>query len=420
MLIEIKIPGAGESVTEAAIGNWLVEDGSYVERDQEIAEVETDKATLPLIASESGKLKILAQQGSKVQIGDVACTIDTEAIAETASKKQRPEKPVKSQATPSVAAATSEEHMQQPKTTPPVSVAATPPVQSKEVKRESTTIKITPLAQKIMDQNELDVEDIITGLKKIKRNDVEKVIKRSSAERIPMSPLRRKLSKRLVAVKNETAMLTTFNEVDMSSVIEMRKKYQAMFQEKYGHKLGMVSFFALACTKALLKFPRVNSSIDGDDIVTPGSVDISIAVQTEKGLMAPVIRNTNMMNLAEIELAINEMADRARTAKLSIEEMTGGTFTITNGGIYGSMLSTPILNPPQSAILGMHNIVERPVAINGKVEIRPIMYVALSYDHRLIDGKESVTFLAKVKEMIETPLIMLMEDPEPEKKLLGL
>jgi len=435
MLIEIKIPGAGESVTEAAIGNWLVEDGSYVERDQEIAEVETDKATLPLIASESGKLKILAKQGSKVQIGDIACTIDTDAVAEKDSKKQKPEKSGKLQPTPSVAAATSEEHMQQPKTEPPPTVAATSPLQSKEaVKRESASIKITPLAQNIMDQNNLDVEDILTGLKKIKRNDVEKVIKNSpetgaeqksrqqvvSMERTPMSPLRRKISKRLVAVKNETAMLTTFNEVDMSSVIEMRKRYQAKFQEKYGHKLGMVSFFALACTKALLKFPRVNSSIDGDDIVTPGSVDISIAVQTEKGLMAPVIRNTHTLNLAEIELAINEMAEKAKTARLSIDEMTGGTFTITNGGIFGSMLSTPILNPPQSAILGMHNIVERPVAINGKVEIRPIMYLALSYDHRLIDGKESVTFLAKVKEMIETPLIMLMEDPEPEKILLGL
>jgi 2-oxoglutarate dehydrogenase E2 component (dihydrolipoamide succinyltransferase) len=264
-------------------------------------------------------------------------------------------------------------------------------------------------------------------LKKITRHEVEQVIasvqhpvRSTEVERTPLSPLRRKLSKRLVAVKNETAMLTTFNEVDMSSIMDLRKKYQSKFQEKHGQKLGLVSFFTMACTKALLQFPRVNSYIDGDDMVTPNYVDIAIAVQTDKGLMAPVIRNTGSMNLAQMERAINELAEKARALKLSIEEMTGGTFTITNGGVFGSMLSTPILNPPQSAILGMHNIVERPVAIKGKVEIRPVMYVALSYDHRLIDGRESVSFLVKVKQLIESPVNLLLEGADPEKLLLGL
>jgi 2-oxoglutarate dehydrogenase E2 component (dihydrolipoamide succinyltransferase) len=302
-------------------------------------------------------------------------------------------------------------------------------------KRENP-VKITPLAQSIMNQNDLDVDDIINGLKKITKHQVEQVIHEGpekavkvepvvvaggdGEERTPMSPLRRKLSKRLVAVKNETAMLTTFNEVDMSALMELRKKHQSKFQEKFGLKLGMVSFFTMACTKALIQFPRVNSFIEGDDIITPRHTDIAIAVQTEKGLMVPVIRNTNTLTLAQIEAAINTLAEKARTSKLSIDEMTGGSFTITNGGVFGSMLSTPILNPPQSAILGMHNIVDRPVASNGKVVIRPIMYVALSYDHRLIDGKDSVSFLYKVKQFIESPVTMLLEGKDPEKLLLGI
>ena len=432
MIIDIKIPAAGESVTEAAIGNWLVEDGSYVEKDQEIAEVETDKATLPLIAPESGKIKIVAAAGNKVQIGDIACSIDTE------SKGVAERKTITT--TPSAAAASSEEHMRPaPSDTP--SVTGAPPEKPKTSPvKESSAIKITPLAQSIMDQNSIDVEAILSGLKKITRHDVEQVIHKSApgttpqksiasaheatlsegVERTPMSPLRRKISKRLVSVKNETAMLTTFNEVDMSSVMDIRKKYQPVFQEKYGQKLGMVSFFAMACSKALLQFPKVNSYIDGDDMITPRYVDIAIAVQTDKGLMAPVIRNTGSMSLAELELSISAMAQKARSAKLSIEEMTGGTFTITNGGVFGSMLSTPILNPPQSAILGMHNIVDRAVVIKGKIEVRPIMYVALSYDHRLIDGSESVSFLVKVKEMIESPINMLLQGSDPEKLLLGI
>jgi 2-oxoglutarate dehydrogenase E2 component (dihydrolipoamide succinyltransferase) len=423
MIIEIKIPGAGESVTEAAIGNWLVEEGSFVEKDQEIAEVETDKATLPLIASESGKIKILVEAGSKVQIGDVACSIDTGVKAVNSQKSPKAKSENTAEVT-SVASATSEEHKQ---TVPEESTSEplrekTPDLKEPR-KKENTSVKVTPLAKTIMDQHDMDVNDIINGLKKITKHEVEQVIQQGSdrsEERQTMSPLRRKLSKRLVAVRNETAMLTTFNEVDMSRIMEIRRKHQAEFQQKHGLKPGLVSFFVLACTKALMQFPKLNSYIDGDDIITPDYVDVSFAVQTEKGLMVPVIRNTHAMKYVEIEQAINQLAQKARAAKLSIEEMTGGTFTITNGGIFGSMLSTPILNPPQSAILGMHNIVDRPVVINGKIEIRPIMYVALSYDHRLIDGRDSVSFLVKVKEMIESPINMLIENADPERQLLGL
>jgi len=437
MIIEVKIPSAGESVTEAAIGNWLVEDGSFVEKDQEIAEVETDKATLPLIASESGILRIRAQAGMKVQIGDVACTIDTDATQAASSKKAASAKKEKSTPVPSAAAATSEEHVQQPPAEQPLSVTKAPPAEQSKQKKDDGSVKVTPLARTIMDRNDLDVEAIIKGLTKITKKEVEQVLqantdKKPESEqkpanktgenvtRTPMSPLRRKLGKRLVAVKNETAMLTTFNEADMSSVMELRKKYQSKFQEKYGQKLGLMSFFTLACTRALIQFPRVNSFIDGDDMITPGYVDIAIAVQTDKGLMAPVIRNTGAMDLAMIEKEITILADKARASRLTIDEMTGGTFTITNGGVFGSMLSTPILNPPQSAILGMHNIVDRPVAINGSVEIRPVMYLALTYDHRLIDGRESVSFLVKIKELIEHPVYMLMDDADPEKALLGI
>jgi 2-oxoglutarate dehydrogenase E2 component (dihydrolipoamide succinyltransferase) len=398
MIIEIKIPGAGESITEVAIGNWLVDDGTYVEKDQEIAEVETDKATLPLIAPESGKLKILVNTGQKVQVGDIACTVDTDVLSQPPSMAR------------------------------PETVTRLP-------KSDSSTVKVTPLAQRIMDQHNLSVEAIITGLKKITRHEVELAMKNQQpnqpalqttiiagreSEHTPMSPLRRKLSKRLVAVKNETAMLTTFNEVDMSAIMELRKKYQTLFQEKHGQKLGLMSFFTKACTEALLLFPKVNSFLEGDDIVSPHFVDMAIAVQTDKGLMVPVIRNAHAMSLSQLELSIANMAQKARAAKLTIEEMTGGTFTITNGGIFGSMLSTPILNPPQSAILGMHNIVERPVVIRGNIEIRPVMYIALSYDHRLVDGRDSVSFLVKVKELIESPLMMVIEGADPEKVLLDL
>jgi 2-oxoglutarate dehydrogenase E2 component (dihydrolipoamide succinyltransferase) len=431
MIVEIKIPGAGESVTEAAIGNWLAQDGEIVEKDQEIAEVETDKATLPLIATESGKLKIIAKQGNKIQVGEVACTIDTDAVVPKSQKSNVSDKK-ENPASTSPAASTAEEHVQ-PTRPEPSPVVDLPP----EAESESASVKITPLAKNIMDQNDIDIQAIIKGLKKITRNEVEQVLGDKSLQadlssqaakveitrdvyRTPMSPLRRKLSKRLVSVKNETAMLTTFNEIDMTGVLEIRKKYQSVFQEKYKLKLGLMSFFIKASSQVLKQFPNVNSYIENDDIITPRYIDIAIAVQTDKGLMVPVLRNVNTLKLQEIESELAKMAEKARASKLSIDEMTGGTFTITNGGVFGSMLSTPILNPPQSAILGMHNIVERPVAINGKVEIRPIMYVALSYDHRIIDGRDSVSFLVKVKELIENPVYMLFEGSDPEKALLDL
>ncbi|MBN1790677.1 MAG: 2-oxoglutarate dehydrogenase complex dihydrolipoyllysine-residue succinyltransferase [Bacteroidales bacterium] len=410
MIIEIRIPGAGESITEVAIGNWLADHGSRVEKDQEIAEVETDKATLPLIAPESGQLNILVKAGDKVQVGDVACTIDTEGGGKVAA-----------------AGAVAVEEKKQ------VAVAAAAVAAVEEV-TPKPTIKATPLAKNIMQQHNLDIDAIIRGLRKITRQEVEMVISNQSGvpalpavftsgrdiTRTPMSPLRRKLSKRLVSVKNETAMLTTFNEVDMSAVMDLRRKYQSLFQEKHGQKLGLVSFFTKACAEALALFPRVNSMIDGDDILTPGFIDIAIAVQTDKGLMVPVIRDVQHLSISRLEIAIAELAQKARIARLSIEEMTGGTFTITNGGVFGSMLSTPILNPPQSAILGMHNITERPVVISGNIVVRPMMYLALSYDHRLIDGRDSVSFLVKVKEFIESPLKMLKEGEEGEKLLLDL
>jgi 2-oxoglutarate dehydrogenase E2 component (dihydrolipoamide succinyltransferase) len=285
-----------------------------------------------------------------------------------------------------------------------------------------------------MDENSLNIDDILNGLKKISTKEVKLVIQNKVPPTKPtfvgisdrpekrehMSQLRRKLSKRLVAVKNETAMLTTFNELDMGQVIALRTKFQKQFTEKHGLKLGFMSFFVKAATEALTLYPRVNSQIDGEEIVVPGYVDIAIAVQTDKGLMVPVLRDTQSMGIAQIEKNISMLADKARTFKLSIEEMTGGTFTITNGGVFGSMLSTPILNPPQSAILGMHNITERPVAVKGKVEIRPMMYVALSYDHRIIDGKDSVSFLVKMKELLEAPNELLFNSQDPEKILLGL
>jgi 2-oxoglutarate dehydrogenase E2 component (dihydrolipoamide succinyltransferase) len=417
MIAAIKIPSAGESITEVAIGNWLVEDQSLVEKDQEIAEVESDKATLPLLASESGRITILIPAGKKAQVGDIACNIDTSAkpaAGKTARKgkdaKKAPEIAVKSEA------AVIKEF-----TTP----AAVPPVETGTA--PYSQVKVTPLARTLMEESHLHVDDIIQGLKKLSRHEVEQVIAAGipgpsdrGTERTPMTPLRRKLSKRLVAVKNETAMLTTFNEVDMSAVLELRKKHQPAFQEKYGLKLGLMSFFIKAASEALRLFPRVNSMIAEEDIVTPHFIDIAVAVQTDKGLMVPVIRDAERLDLPGVELALADLARKARNNKLSVEEMTGGTFTITNGGVFGSMLSTPIINPPQSAILGMHNIVERPVAVRGQVEIRPIMYVALSYDHRLIDGRDSVSFLVKVKELIESPVSLLFQGKDPEKQLLGL
>jgi 2-oxoglutarate dehydrogenase E2 component (dihydrolipoamide succinyltransferase) len=424
MILEIRIPSPGESVTEVAIGNWLVKDGDTVEKDQEIAEVETDKATLPLIATDSGKISIRAKAGEKILAGDLACTIDTSVKSE--NTKARP----KTAAAAPVAADKAINQIREN------TAAVTPAAEIQTVRSvtDASAVKITPLARRKMEENNLNLDDILKGLKKISTAEVDLVINNAAGiakkqapmapsgrttERNPMSPLRRKLSKRLVAVKNETAMLTTFNELDMTAVFEMRKKYQQAFQDKHGIKLGMMSFFAKAASHALMDFPGVNSAIEGEDIISYNFVDLSIAVQTDKGLMVPVIRNAESLSLAQIEKQIAELAQKARSNRLTLEEMTGGTFTLTNGGVFGSMLSTPILNPPQSAILGMHNIVDRPVAVQGRIEIRPIMFLALSYDHRIIDGRDSVSFLVKIKELIESPLKMLL-GKNPEKDLLAL
>jgi len=288
-------------------------------------------------------------------------------------------------------------------------------------------------AAKIMDENDLSVDDIVSGLKRITKKEVQMVVDQQGVslpssvketsrdeKRTRISNLRRKLAERLVAVKNETAMLTTFNEADMSEIIRLRKTYQSSFVEKHGIKLGFMSFFVKAVTGALAAFPNVNSRIEGEDMVSPEYCDIGIAVQTDKGLMVPVIRNAEALSLASIESQIMELANKARAARISMDDMTGGTFTITNGGVFGSLLSTPVLNPPQSAILGMHNIVERPVAVDGQIVIRPMMYIALSYDHRLIDGRDSVTFLVRIKELIENPQNMLFSTGDPDRTLLGL
>jgi 2-oxoglutarate dehydrogenase E2 component (dihydrolipoamide succinyltransferase) len=413
MLVEIKIPSPGESITEAQMAEWSVTDGDYVEKNQELGEVESDKATLPLIASESGQIKILIQTGSTVKIGSVACTIDTSVEK---PKQKIPEKTAIKPETPKPEAPKPEASKQET-----------------VLKDWYHKIKISPIAKTLMDNNNLSVDDIIQGLSRIGKSEVELVLNQQqlklSAESAPtkrdedrkkISPFRKNLSERLVAVKNQTAMLTTFNEVDMSEIMALRKKYQAQFEEKYGLKIGLMSFFTKAASLALKLHPNVNSMIDGDEIITPNYTDIAIAVQTDKGLTVPVLRNVEKMSLADIEKNIAELAKKARSARLSIEEMTGGTFTITNGGVFGSLLSTPILNPPQSAILGMHNINERPIALNGNVVIRPMMYIALSYDHRIIDGKDSVGFLVHVKQFIENPVKLLFGGDEPEKVLLGI
>jgi len=414
MIIEIKIPSPGESISEVELARWLVQDNSWVDKDQEIAEVESEKATLPLLASEGGIIGIKIKEGMAIKVGSVACTIDTSAKQPAIKEKIEEKKP-------SVA---------KNKT-----LEAKPEVKlevHKEFKKEKSNfadVKITPLAQKQMDEANISVEDIVKGLRKITSHEVELVKNFSpktnervdrAEERIKMTQLRKKLSERLVSVKNQTAMLTTFNEVDMSRVMEIRKVYQDQFKEKFGIKLGFMSFFTKAVVEGLKQHPITNSMIDGDEIVTPNYIDIGIAVQTPKGLMVPVLRDADKLSFAEIEKGIATLAEKGRSGRVSIEDLTGGTFTITNGGVFGSMLSTPILNPPQSGILGMHNIVDRPVAVNGKVEIRPIMYVALSYDHRIIDGKDSAAFLFKVKKFIENPETMLLEGQNPGKMLIGL
>ena len=418
-VLEMKVPSPGESITEVEIAEWLVEDGDYVEKDQAIAEVDSDKATLELPAEESGVITLKAENGDAVEVGAVVCLIDTAA-----------EKPAGFDSVAEEAPAIEEEVKVEVKPDPmPVSKKESP------VKETYAAGHPSVAAKKLADENNVPLQ-MINGSGKDGRITKQDVVSAMAGgldasnaqgwggtrdkETIKMKMLRRKIASRLVAVKNETAMLTTFNEVDMKPIMDLRKKYKAQFKEVHGVNLGFMSFFTKAVTEALNLFPQVNSMIDGDNMIAHNYADIGIAVSSPKGLMVPVVRNAERMSLAEIEAEIKRLAIKARDGKIAIEDMEGGTFTITNGGVFGSMLSTPIINPPQSAILGMHNIVERPVAINGKVEIRPIMYLALSYDHRIIDGKESVSFLVKVKEMLEDPSKLIFGSKEPHEVLLGL
>ena len=426
MNIEIKVPSPGESITQVQLAAWLVKNGDYVEKDTEIAEIDSDKATLSISAEESGKVTILVEEGETIDVGVVICTIDTDAKGppKSAIKEDKP---------------AAEKKPDEKKDETPKSVE---PVKEKVKEAEPSGIHISPLAKKLLKANNLGEQDLVDFYKKlhISKGDVIQFLGYMENIKPPagtttegqswggtretgrkkMSTLRLKLSERLVSVKNETAMLTTFNEVNMTPIMGIRKKFKEAFKEKFGVSLGFMSFFTKAISEALQHFPQVNAMIDGNEFVYHNYADIAIAVSAPKGLMVPVIRNAETLALNEIEAEIKKLATKARDGKLTIDEMTGGTFTITNGGVFGSMLSTPIINPPQSAILGMHNIVERPIAVNGKVEIHPIMYVALSYDHRIIDGRESVGFLVKVKEMLEAPEKMLFGGDDPVRVLLGV
>ena len=402
-ILEMKVPSPGESISEVEIAEWMVEDGDYVEKDQTIAEVDSDKATLELPAEQSGTITLKAEVGDVVEVGQVVCLIDTSAEKPAGGSSDKPKPAPKSEA--------------------PNPGPVSAPVQQKTYATGHPSVA----AKKLMDENNVQVE-YVEGTGKggrITKQDILQLLAslpeegNRKSEIRKLSMLRRKIASRLVTVKNETAMLTTFNEVDMKPIMDLRAKYKDAFKEKYGVGLGFMSFFTHACTLALKDFPTVNSMIDGDHMISYNFNDIGIAVSTEKGLMVPVLRNAEEMNLLQIESKIKELAIKARDGKIAIEEITGGTFTITNGGVFGSMLSTPIINPPQSAILGMHNIVQRPVAIDGKVEIRPIMYVALSYDHRIIDGKDSVGFLVKVKEVLENPEELVFGGKDPEKILMN-
>lgn len=432
MKIEVKVPSPGESITEVQLATWLVEDGQQVEKDQDIAEVDSDKATLSLAAEADGKIQLRVQEGDTVDVGSVVATIDTEAAGTVVEKKA--ESPEVKKEEPKT------EEKPQPKAEEKVVSKPTKPVAIEEAPVDMT---ISPLARKMMQQQGVSDKELFDFYKsyRVKKEDVQFYLDNKGSQptvsgapaplvtgwkggreskSVKMSMLRKKLAQRLVSVKNETAMLTTFNEVNMTSIMEIRKKYKDIFKEKYGVGLGFMSFFTKAVTEAIPHFPQINAQLSGDEFLSFDYVDVSIAVSAPKGLVVPVIRNAEMMQLHEIEKAIKDLAIKARDNKITLEDMQGGTFTITNGGVFGSMMSTPIINPPQSAILGMHNIVERPIAVNGKVEIHPMMYVALSYDHRIVDGRESVGFLVKVKEMLEHPERMLFGSKDPVEALLGL
>lgn len=399
MILEMKVPSPGESITEVEIAEWLVSDGDYVEKDQAIAEVDSDKATLELPAEESGIITLKAEVGDAVAVGAVVCLIDTSAPKPAEDAKSE-EKPVGKK--------------------PEVAQETVPKTEPKSEKTSYATGAASPAAKKILAEKDLDPSTIKgTGKDgRITKEDAVKAIPSMGTptggsrgeSRTKLSMLRRKVAERLVAAKNETAMLTTFNEVDMSAIFALRSQYKEDFKNKHNVGLGFMSFFTKAVIRALQMYPSVNSMIDGKEMISYDFCDISIAVSGPKGLMVPVIRNAENLTFRGVESEVKRLAIRAREGEITVDEMTGGTFTITNGGVFGSMLSTPIINPPQSAILGMHNIVERPVARDGAIAIAPIMYVALSYDHRIIDGKESVGFLVAVKEALESPEELLMDN----------
>mgnify|MGYP002213208493 FL=1 len=391
----MKVPSPGESITEVEISQWLVKDGDIVKKDQTIAELDSDKATLDLPAEASGKITLKAEEGDSISVGDIVCLIDTsesqlEELTQPAATKVDPIKEEKTQTT------------------------------------QKENISVTPLARSIASEKGIDLNVIKTKGEKITKDDVLKVVPAMGSSiddtrvesREKLSMLRRKVSERLVSVKNETAMLTTFNEADLTKIFEIRKKYKEAFSQKHGVSLGFMSFFTKSVTRALEMFPDVNSMIDGDEKISFNYSDISIAVSGPKGLMTPVLRNAQKLSFSSVEQEIKRLADSVRNKSITVDDLTGGTFTISNGGVFGSMLSTPIINPPQSGILGMHNIIQRPVAVDGKVEIRPMMYLALSYDHRIIDGNQSVGFLIAVKEGVEDPENLLMDGKI--QKSLGL
>ena len=396
MILEMPVPSPGESISEVEIAQWLVKDGDYVEKDQTIAEVDSDKATLDLPAQESGIITLKAEEGDTVLVGDIVCAIDT--TAKKATKEIKVDSTDKSNLIKEI-----EEDK----------------IEKKETKKIIDAP--SPAAKKILEEKGIKPENVLgTGkngriskedaLKALPKVDIDSISKNREIESKKMSLLRRKVSERLVAVKNQTAMLTTFNEVNMTPIFDLRKKYKETFKSKHDVSLGFMSFFTKAVVNALKDFPDVHSMIDGDQQIKFDFYDISIAVSGPKGLMVPVVRDAQKLTFAGIEKEIKRLALKARDGLITVEDMSGGTFTISNGGVFGSMLSTPILNPPQSAILGMHNIIERPIAVHGKVEIHPMMYLALSYDHRIIDGKESVGFLLKVKELLENPIEGLMNN----------
>ena len=394
MVLEMKIPSPGESITEVEISQWLVSDGDIVSKDQTIAELDSDKATLDLPAETTGKISLKAEEGDTISVGEVVCVIDTSFTSE-----ENLDKTSEKEQTSSI-------------------------VKEEKLKSTSEEVTATPLAKKIAEETGVNLNQISTKGEKITKEDVLKAVPAMGSvnddnrgeTRKKLSVLRRKVSERLVSVKNETAMLTTFNEADLSQIFDLRKNYKDIFSTKHGVSLGFMSFFTKAVTRALQMYPDVNSMIDGDHKVSYNYSDISIAVSGPKGLMTPVLRNAQNMSFASIEQEIKRLADLVRDKSITVDDLTGGTFTISNGGVFGSMLSTPIINPPQSGILGMHNIINRPVAIGDNIEIRPMMYLALSYDHRIIDGNQSVGFLIAVKEGVEDPVNVLM-DGNIEKSL---